>query len=292
MDPGFAPAEDGLTRWKDRGANWRGRILLAVLLSACGVMDVPADAGFDGPTRDVQILDGTMNDGASDGFVPDVVVDALPDAGPVGCTTEDCDPTAAASCTLGACALAGTAPACFDAIGDAVAGASCSSSLECGRGLACFLTRGGGQCREVCCPAGRLDAPAPCPGEDRCTGTGVLVDNTPTDWRSCVTARECNVLSPTDACDPGEGCYVVTPTGGTDCLSAGRVAAGAACRGVNECEPGFFCAGPTGESTCVRLCDPSHGAAACPESEGTCRRWGHIPDNAGLCSVEAVGTAP
>ncbi len=120
-----------------------------------------------------------------------------------------------------------------------------------------------------------------CAVGERCAGGDPLVDGTATAWGRCVAVRACDVLAPEGVCAPGEGCYIVSPGGETDCRPAGGVPVGAACEGEADCVPGAFCAGLMARA-CVRIC--AVGAGACPSGEGMCRAYPYSPPGTGICS--------
>jgi hypothetical protein len=232
---------------------------------------------------DSGMMDSTViiDDGGMDSALPsDAGVDASTADSAVPSCTGDCDPREGAACgDAGVCALSGEAPVCT-VVGTKAAGASCEAVDDCLPGLGCFMRAGGGVCAAVCCPG-----EATCPTDERCTGSGILVDGTETEWWSCVGTRTCDVLQPMDACERGEGCYIVSPEGDTDCLRAGAGEAGADCVDQNDCAAGYFCAGVTG-GTCARICEigASTGPRACPDGEGNCQAYPYSPEGTGVCT--------
>jgi hypothetical protein len=167
-------------------------------------------------------------------------------------------------------------------------GGACTSSEECAPGLACFRRGDGGVCGQPCCP-GRAEV---CEGETTCNGPGVLVDGNDSEWASCIGPRACQPLAPGETCEPGEGCYIVSSTGDTDCRRAGAADVGDPCAEQSDCAPGLFCAGLS-SPTCVRICslgDAGTGAT-CPSGEGNCRAYSHSPPGTGLCTIEMATRA-
>ncbi len=257
--------------------------LVLVVMTGCGGDDTI------GPPIDSSIVDGTtIIDGGSmdSGIAMDAGADAAPvDSGAPTCSG-DCDPREGAACgDAGACALAGEAPLCAETLGTKAAGASCEAVDDCLPGLACFMRAGSGVCADVCCPNEET-----CPEGQRCSGAGILVDGTETEWWSCVGPRMCDVLDPMEACERGEGCYIVSPEGDTDCLRAGSGEAGASCVEQNDCAGGYFCAGVT-DGTCARICEigSTSGPRACPDGEGNCQAYPYSPPGTGVCTPAAMG---
>lgn len=113
----------------------------------------------------------------------------------------------------------------------------------------------------------------------------MLVDGTTAaSWGRCVLPRWCDVLLRDTVCDPGEGCYIVSGRGDTDCRAAGTLEVGRACDSENACLPGLFCAGLMAR-TCVRICALGDGGAGiCPSGEGSCRAYPYSPAGTGICS--------
>ncbi len=254
-------------------------LVLALWAAACGGDDGHGDASVDTGTMDgTTIVDGGRTDSGTPG---DAGLDsAVPDAAPPSCTG-DCDPREGAPCgDAGVCALVADAPMCAEALGTKAAGATCEAVSDCLPGLACFMRAGGGVCADVCCPSDGV-----CPGDQHCTGAGILVDGTETEWWSCVGLRTCDVLRPAEACERGEGCYIVSTEGDTDCLRAGAGEAGADCVDQNDCASGYFCAGVT-VGTCARICEigATSGPRACPDGEGNCQAYPYSPEGTGVCT--------
>jgi hypothetical protein len=87
----------------------------------------------------------------------------------------------------------------------------------------------------------------------------------------------------TTACEPTEGCYIVSSMGDTDCREAGAAGVADPCVEPNDCEAGLTCAGFF-EMTCARIC--SLDADTCPSDEGRCVAYAQSPEGTGLCTVE------
>ncbi|NOY91083.1 MAG: hypothetical protein GXP55_07700 [Deltaproteobacteria bacterium] len=217
------------------------------------------------------------------------VSDAASDAGAASACGGRCDPVAGV-CPVGVCLLASSGPRCAATAGRVLAGDRCAALSDCATGLSCFLTREGGVCAPVCCPAEGVDGGS-CATDERCGGTGVLVDGRMSDFRRCVGPRPCDVLDASVACDRDEGCYIVDAAGTTDCRVAGTAAAGESCVEQNDCAPGFACSGLVSPS-CVRICSLRAPRAACPSGEGDCVAHAQSPSGTGLCTVPASGRTP
>ncbi|MCA9583591.1 MAG: hypothetical protein KC416_17450, partial [Myxococcales bacterium] len=115
---------------------------------------------------------------------------------------------------------------------------------------------------------------------ERCGGTGVLVDGTATPWRQCVARRPCDPLAPAAVCEPGEACYVVSDQGDTDCRLEGSGALGDTCTESTDCGEGLVCAGLVG-STCKRICEVGQGGCSGGES---CVQQVYTPAGRGVCT--------
>ncbi len=248
-------------------------------LVACSTGDGAPPAGSDSgmPNTVVPATDdgGDSDDGGTDGG----------DGGDGGstdwCDVSVCDPASPTSCGAGSCKLLAETPSCEMPGGKAV-DESCDANDDCGPGLGCFRRGDSGVCATVCCAEGTNT----CVGEgERCGGSGILVDGTQTQWRACIKRRDCDVLDAAAMCDDGEGCYVVSSAGLTDCLPEGVVAVGEPCAVRNDCEPGALCLG-LADRTCRRVCELSDGIFACPEDEGTCEQYAYSPAGTGVCTVD------
>ncbi len=239
--------------------------------------------GMDAAVRDATVVDGSalLDAWPSDGGASS---DAAPsDAGTTAmCPTPTCDPRQdAGSCPSGTCALTAATPGCVTGVGDAGEGDPCGTTTDCTTGLGCFAQGDGGICGRLCCPGDD----AACGTGEQCAGTGMLVDGVDTPWGRCLASRSCDVLHPAETCEPGEGCYIVSATGDTECLRAGSADVGGACTAQNDCAAGLFCGGLT-HMACLRICSLADaGAAPCPPTEGDCRAYVHSPAGTGLCTV-------
>jgi len=132
----------------------------------------------------------------------------------------------------------------------------------------------------VCCPG---DETAESCGEgERCAIVARLVDGTETSWGICTGPRPCDIFSPEDVCEPGEGCYVADGEGATDCRVAGVADVGSSCETQRDCVPGAFCAGRPGDATCAAFCTRDDDTHPCPRGE-RCVSSAAIPDELGLC---------
>ncbi len=264
-----------------------GFALLGLCVSACGASDPsPPDLdGAIGPT-DATIVDaGPVLDSGpgADAGGRDA---ASADAGISWCTVGDCDPREGSACDTGVCVPTPTGTACIAGTAELDEGDACEEPGDCLPGLVCFRRGDGGVCALPCCPGDDADV---CGAEMRCAGAGTRVDGTSTDWWQCVPPRPCDPLHPEAACEPGEGCYIVSSTGETDCRRAGEAGVGDACEDQNDCAPGLFCGGLV-SPTCVRICSLGDAGAAvtCPSEEGSCRAYGHSPEGTGICTVETA----
>ena len=92
--------------------------------------------------------------------------------------------------------------------------------------------------------------------------------------------------TPSDVCEDREGCYIIDPSGGTECRIAGDATAGQPCRLQEDCEAGFFCGGVGVTKRCVQICRLDT-PGDCEEGEA-CVAQAHTPDGSGLCSVDAT----
>ena len=236
----------------------------------------------DGSVPDATIVDG--GPGADASPVGDAAVDATAgDAAVAACGgSSSCDPRGG-GCDAGVCVLSETSPVCVPVgtEGAQAVGEPCVAPGDCKPGLACFARQGGGVCARICCPGG-----AECGSLERCAGVGTLVDDTPTEWWSCVPPRPCDVLYPDAVCEPLEACYIVTPGGETDCRRAGLADVGAACARQEDCDGGLFCLVNAPAPVCARICDvtATGGANACRLGEGSCLVYGHSPAGTGVCT--------
>lgn len=255
---------------------------LAVAGCAGTVVD-DAPPLFDAGTRDAYLVteagpilrDGDVaRDAAADGA-------AMPsDAAAPACPMSSCDPRTNAGCLLEmACRPTAAGAECAVLMGSGAVGSPCMSSEDCGPSLACFRHGMVGMCGRVCCAA----APAECAAPERCVPDRALWDGTTSAWGECVAPRACDVLRPRDTCDAGDGCYIVSSSGETDCRPAGTAVEGADCVEPNDCAPGLFCGGLS-HRTCARICAiPQGGGAGCPMMT-VCRAYTYSPAGTGICS--------
>ena len=265
---------------------WSFSLVVAAL--GCG------DAGGDptprldaGGPRDATVVDGAWPMDASGRDAGGRDAASAADAGGPTCGWTECDPFDDRCDGDAVCRLAGDGTMCIDVVTEPVEeGGPCNTSAECEAGLACFRAGDGGVCGRPCCP----DRDEVCEGESTCRGSGLLVDGTDSGWLRCT--RSCRPLAPADACEPGEGCYIVTSTGGTDCRSAGTAEVGDPCVEQSDCASGLFCAGLS-SPTCVRICSLGDAGAGttCPSGEGNCRAYSHSPPGTGLCTIEMAARA-
>lgn len=254
---------------------------LAASAAACA-----SDTPRSGPQVDAGAKDSGLIifDAAVDSTAPTLDGGAH-DLGAPLCVTTPCDPRLAAPCgpeSTNGCRLGADGPVCTGVLGSAALGGECATSDDCAAGLDCFAALGGtGICGTPCCPGDD----AACGLGGRCAATPMLVDGTVTSWGRCVQPRACDVLMRDAVCDPGEGCYITSSSGETDCRPAGTVEVGGACDGESACLPGLFCAGLMARA-CVRICALGDGGAGvCPTAEGSCRAYPYSPAGTGICSA-------
>ncbi len=256
---------------------WLGACLV---WAGCGDDDGVSDAGRDAAPFDATVVvdsefvpDAPMPDAPSDASV---AMDASGFDAAMQCGG-DCRPDEGFCGGVGRCVLWGATPMCTNEAGRLQAGSPCESPQQCADGLTCFRRAEGGVCGPVCCPGADT-----CGDETACTGIGVLVDGTVTEYGECRPPRECALLTGA-TCEEGEACYVIRDRA-SFCRPAGTATAGEGCVMPNDCAPGFSCVGAF-EGTCVRNCRlGSDGTDACPSEEGQCRAYPDSPDGTGLCS--------
>jgi hypothetical protein len=213
--------------------------------------------------------------------------DALPSRdGGVALCRGTCDPVRASGCGAAeSCVLRGEEASCGPATRGA-RGSTCTTLDACGAGLACFATAasGVGVCERVCCPSGDDCAPT-----EVCGGDGLLVDGTASSWGRCGAPRACMLLAP-GTCPDREACYVVGPSGESECLLAGVAVEGDPCLLPNDCAPDLVCAGAL-DRTCTRLC--TLGLPEDPCGTGSmCVRQAYTPDGVGVCTTAAARMRP
>jgi hypothetical protein len=139
---------------------------------------------------------------------------------------------------------------------------------NCGKGLGCMqLGRDPGQiCHQFC--AEDKD----CPDDRACLSLKGK------DFKLCGSPPvECDPVKNT-GCNSGQKCIVRSSDGKTECVSAGNLEEGAACRGTGDCKATLICIQPSeGEKRCHRMCyqkDPK-----CPQ-DLPCRPKG---EKYGIC---------
>lgn len=265
----------------------RTSIFLLMLVTVCACENDPddLDAGrMDASMPDAQVVldateffpdSGDVGPASDANYPSDVGADTPAERCPGACRPDE------GSCRdLEACVLWTATPECVPFGGSLSVGSPCEETDQCMAGLACFAGDGGGVCGRVCC---RAD-PTSCEGDDVCSGSGMLVDGTMTEFGSCGPSRTCSLLNPA-SCGEGEGCYLIEE-GEADCRPAGSVGVGEACEGPSDCLPGLGCVGAFNKQ-CARNC--RIGAPdACPPAEGECRAFADSPEGAGLCSGSAA----
>lgn len=182
------------------------------------------------------------------------------------------------------CTLERSGPLCAatSSVGAASEGQRCSANGDCQPGLSCFLETAGATCRVPCCPGATS-----CARGTQCVGGGMVADGWASSFSHCSVSESCDVLS-RSACASGEGCYIVSETGETECRRAGFGGVGEACVVQQDCIPGLFCGGVR-TRTCQRICELEAGGAACPQDEGVCVSYSHTPAGSGLCTPVTTG---
>jgi len=186
-----------------------------------------------------------------------------------GVEPTDCDPvtndgcTAEQNCTvIDEANNLGCAPK-----GEVATGGDCNQAL-CETGM-CLSSDGvNGTCHQFCDPQNNT-----CPDSRPCNiqlqGTDfIFCGDIPTD---------CDVLA--QDCESPKGCYFVDQQGNTDCALNNNKGAGESCTYLNDCAPGFMCAGNPG--TCMAFC-ATDGSVAC--TSGTCTALGI--DVYGVCVTQ------
>ena len=259
--------------------------LSVALFSGFGCGDATKDSAGDGGLRgDATIVEaGPQPDASIDAFA---VSDGgrVADATVVTCHPGECDlqrPEESCGGT-GSCQVGPEGPVCTEDTGSVEDGGFCVESSDCAEGLTCFWSdMREGVCARPCCPGS-----TGCALGQECVGAGVLTDGADSGWWRCAPPRSCELFEP-DACSPGEGCYIVSESGDTDCRRAGQGGVGDACAAQNDCAPGLFCGGVSG-STCVRICRLRANSPDCPDREGECVAYPHTPDRAGLCTPDSA----
>lgn len=267
-----------------------GVAVLALLsLAGCTLGYNPLDA--DGGLRDALVVDRGMPDAAADAPFADAAPSdsGVLDAAPSACPSLDCDPRSVRPCSAtpaSACLLENAGPTCEPSVGSGREGDACVLDGDCGSTLACFATATGGRCARVCCA---LDAYACGVGTARCEAPSMLVGGGMSMWGRCDEPHACDVLR-NDECDPGEGCYIVSGSGGTDCRPAGATPVSETCVESNDCAPGLVCAG-VGVKKCARICSLAAVDACAEIADTECRSYAYSPEGTGVCSVP-VSSAP
>lgn len=260
-----------------RPLRWRPLAPLLLLVLGCSTASPLEDGGL--------LRDAVVPDGGTADLGPDSDLGGLPPTNDMGvaCDVRVCDPREPSGCGSVSCVLWSAMPACQTADGVSLAGEPCGDVMECAPGLACFLEEGGegaGVCGAVCCPSSDDDAVC-LDEEERCGGSGVLVDGTPTAWGRCVSRRMCDVFAPEEVCAPREGCYIDEEALRTGCRLAGAAEIGDRCEVPEDCAPGLHCSGLTRH--CIRICRLE--ASDCAPGE-RCVAQAHSPPGTGFCAPD------
>ncbi|MEM7446904.1 MAG: hypothetical protein AAF355_01530 [Myxococcota bacterium] len=269
------------------------RLLLpsVVIVSCAGNASNDSDSASKDRTIDAGaiVLDASILPGSGGASDADSATDG-PDARSPACTSADCDPsTEMSGCTDGlSCVLDERGGSCIESAEERLeAGMDCTSTADCAPTLGCFLIQGLGVCAPLCCPS--FEGKSSCTGDQFCLRNAALADGFDTSWGRCAPSRACDVLAPSEVCDAGEGCFIVSGDGDSECLSAGNADVGEGCVHQNDCRSGLSCVG-VDEFVCVRICDldaeqgQSH---SCPAGEGQCVAYSQSPVGTGLCTPSA-----
>lgn len=245
---------------------------------------------IDGGVRDAFFVDrapvdATPDDATAGNDIGTGIDAGAADAGPPSmCPSLMCDPRSPRPCSAtpsSACLLKNDGPVCVSTVGHGREGDSCVLDGDCGSSLACFATRTGGRCARVCCAQDAFSCGAP---PARCEAPSTLVGSGTSMWGRCVPApRPCDVLAQ-DMCDPGEGCYIVSGIGETDCRPVGHIALGETCVNNNDCATELVCTG-VGTKKCAQICDMAV-STSCDSLPGTvCRTYAYSPAGTGVCTM-------
>lgn len=270
------------------GSTWvcvmGGAIGVFVALTAgCDESGAPSDGGtvlYDAyrivEEAGLVYHDATLVDAATP---PDAAPPSTDTSSPSVCAGT-CDPTDATSCAPGeVCVLDGAEPRCVTTAGVLARGMPCVTVSDCRGGLGCFRAASGavqGVCDVPCCPGDT----GTCSGVSLCGGERTLVDGTATSFGRCVNPQTCSLLD-SASCHAGEGCYVLSADGATECRTAGTIAEGQTCDTASSCAPGLLCVG-LDQRVCVRVCAIADGDADCATGE-RCQRQAYTPYDAGVC---------
>lgn len=255
-------------------------LALGLAVGACGD-DGGGDGGDGGP--DAGPLPNLDAGPSGDAGAPDLD-GGLPPRADAGLLCDDmvCDPRAPATdprCgEAERCRLVGPAPTCEREVGPSGVGALCRELDQCAGGLACVRRTTGAVCGALCCPGDD----GPCGPGERCATVAVLADGTPAGWGVCTGRRPCDPFAPEATCEPGEGCYVVSGDGRTDCRAAGIAQVGERCDRQRDCVPGAFCGGAGVPGRCVALCALG-GEPSCPASLRCAASPPTTPEGVGIC---------
>lgn len=162
----------------------------------------------------------------------------------------------------------------------------CSRDADCAPGLACIGTIPA-RCLPYCCGATpELD---PCHATGRYCAALELAerrDKVPV----CVQPDDCTLLQdPSEKCQKGTTCTVVTKYGDTSCVPVASDGSGldlACCDDTHPCAASYACLGPSGARACRKLCHEGRDDECTP---GACQKVSSIPAGFGVCSVGDAG---
>jgi len=187
---------------------------------------------------------------------------------------DDCDPVTNVGCEAGENCTLGDADNnlyCLPAGTVALYGDCTADPTACVRG-ACLGSEAEASCLPFC------DDSADCTDGRPCN-----IGLQGTDLTFCGDIpTSCNVL--TQDCTNGEGCYIISQAGATDCSPSNGIATGQSCRFLNDCQPGNICAGGAGAGKCSKFCDTAVTPSTCPEGT-TCQGLGITGTTLGACAA-------
>jgi hypothetical protein len=193
------------------------------------------------------------------------------------CSTEpvspqQCDPGCQTGCLgCGWCSVVGGTSKCLTGTaGTADVGDPCDPTnvMSCKAGLYCQpeCSATTGRCYRFC------DDDNGCATGSKCNVAAKKSATAATQFKLCSLGFTCTVL-PQSGCPSGLDCYPVSMTQ-NECDCPGIAAVGDSCVGTPDCQPGSFCVGPKGATTCHQACDMANGNADC--TTGTCNSSGTL----------------
>ncbi len=143
-----------------------------------------------------------------------------------------------------------------------------TSSTSCKAGLYCQpeCTGATGRCYRFCSDS------TVCGAGSTCNVTAKKSATASTQFTLCSLVFNCTVV-PEGGCPSGFGCYPFSTTQ-NECDCQGAAAAGDSCGATADCQPGTFCVGPKGGTTCHQACNMANGNSDC--TTGTCTNSGTL----------------